>query len=309
MKKVIARAPINIALIKYWGKANASLVLPTTTSVSLTLQDLYTETIIEQGQFAFYLNDALAKPEEIARVKDVLKHFQHDQVVIRSTNHFPTASGLASSASGLAALTTGLNAFFEANYTLNELVTLTRLGSGSACRSLVDGFAIWHQQGHVETITNPFQDLMMIVMLVSTARKTISSRDAMAITKDTSPKYDQWIQESHQDYLALRQAIDQHSFHRLGEVMEQNSQRLHAVMASSQPPIVYQQAESLVLLDLVKQARKEGLFGYSTMDAGPNVKILIRGEDQSKWQAFLKKNTTLPYLISRIGGKAYAQAG
>jgi diphosphomevalonate decarboxylase len=307
MKKVISRSPVNIALIKYWGKANEQLVLPTTTSVSLTLTDLWTETTFEEGLFQFELNGKQADMNETQRVKDVLKHFRDDRVNIKSKNNFPTASGLASSASGFAALTVGLNQFFQANYTLQELATLTRIGSGSSCRSLVDGFAIWHRNGSLASIANPFEELMMLVVLISEDKKAISSREAMKITKATAPTYSQWITESEQDYLAIRNAIESKQLHQVGEIMERNSQRLHQVMKDSIPPIIYQQSSSLTVLSLVKNARKKGLFGYTTMDAGPNVKILIQKSQLSQWESLLKTNIKFRYLVSRIGGKANAQ--
>jgi len=307
MKKVISRSPVNIALIKYWGKANEQLVLPTTTSVSLTLTDLWTETTFEEGLFQFELNGKQADMNETQRVKDVLKHFRDDRVNIKSKNNFPTASGLASSASGFAALTVGLNQFFQANYTLQELATLTRIGSGSSCRSLVDGFAIWHRNGSLASIANPFEDLMMLVVLISEDKKAISSREAMKITKATAPTYSQWITESEQDYLAIRNAIESKQLHQVGEIMERNSQRFHLVMKDSIPPIIYQQSSSLAVLNLVKDARKKGWFGYATMDAGPNVKILIQKSQLSQWESLLKTNIKFRYLVSRIGGKANAQ--
>jgi diphosphomevalonate decarboxylase len=307
MKKVISRSPVNIALIKYWGKANEQLVLPTTTSVSLTLTDLWTETTFEEGLFQFELNGKQADMNETQRVKDVLKHFRDDRVNIKSKNNFPTASGLASSASGFAALTVGLNQFFQANYTLQELATLTRIGSGSSCRSLVDGFAVWHRNGSLASITNPFEDLMMLVVLISEDKKAISSREAMKLTKATAPTYSQWITESEQDYLAIRNAIESKQLHQVGEIMERNSQRLHQVMKDSIPPIIYQQSSSLAVLNLVKDARKKGMFGYATMDAGPNVKILIQKSQLSQWESLLKTNIKFRYLVSRIGGKANAQ--
>ncbi len=306
MKKVIARSPVNIALIKYWGKANEQLVLPTTTSVSLTLTDLWTETTFEEGSFAFELNNKAADEQETKRVKDVLKHFRDDHVVIKSKNNFPTASGLASSASGFAALTVGLNKFYDANYTLQELATLTRVGSGSSCRSLVDGFAIWHRNGTLESIANPFQN-MMIVVLISEDKKAISSREAMKITKATAPTYLQWTQSSEEDFQHIRTAITDQQFDRLGQIMEKNSERLHQVMKDSIPSIVYQQSSSLDVLNLVKNARKKGLVGYTTMDAGPNVKILIHQYQLEDWQQLLKKNIPYRFLVSRIGGKANAQ--
>ena len=307
MKKVIARSPVNIALIKYWGKANEQLVLPTTTSVSLTLTDLWTETTFEEGNFSFELNNKPADLQETKRVKDVLKHFRDDQVVIKSKNNFPTASGLASSASGFAALTVGLNKFYDANYTLQELATLTRVGSGSSCRSLVDGFAIWHRNGTLESITNPFQNLMMIVVLISEDKKAISSREAMKITKETAPTYASWTQASEEDFQNIRIAINEKQFDRVGQIMEMNSERLHQVMKDSIPSIIYQQTSSIEVLNLVKKARTKGLIGYTTMDAGPNVKILIQQHQLEDWKQLLKANISYRFLVSRIGGKADAE--
>jgi len=307
MKKVIVRSPVNIALIKYWGKANEQLVLPTTTSVSLTLTDLWTETTFEEGNFSFELNNKPADLQETKRVKDVLKHFRDDQVVIKSKNNFPTASGLASSASGFAALTVGLNKFYDANYTLQELATLTRVGSGSSCRSLVDGFAIWHRNGTLESITNPFQNLMMIVVLISEDKKTISSREAMKITKETAPTYASWTQASEEDFQNIRIAINEKQFDRVGQIMEMNSERLHQVMKDSIPSIIYQKTSSIEVLNLVKKARTKGLIGYTTMDAGPNVKILIQQHQLEDWKQLLKANISYRFLVSRIGGKADAE--
>ena len=307
MKKVIAHSPVNIALIKYWGKANPVTVFPTTTSVSLTLTDLWTETTFTEGPFSFSLDGRPGDEKETARVKDVLKHFHHDQVVIQSKNNFPTASGLASSASGFAALTVGLNSFFQSNYSLQELVNLTRMGSGSACRSLVDDFAIWHRDGRLTSISNPFVDLRVIIVLISEKKKNISSREAMQLTQTTSPVYAEWVKDSEDDYLAIINAIESKDFHQVGLVMERNSQRLHGVMATSQPPIVYQQAASLDVLSFVKEARQQGLVGFTTMDAGPNVKILIQGSQLPAWEQFLKSRLHHRYLISRVGGKTHAE--
>jgi diphosphomevalonate decarboxylase len=306
--KTIAISPVNIALIKYWGKADETKVLPTTTSLSLTLTDLVSTTTIQPGPFLFTLDGRIASIEEQQRVKDVLKHFRDDQVQINSYNNFPTAAGLASSASGFAALTVGLNHFFQAGLTLQELAYLTRIGSGSSCRSLVDGFAVWDLQGKVQSVNNPFDDLMMIIVLVSQEKKDISSREAMKITKASSPLYQQWIDDSLADFDNMMAAIQEKNFDKIGIIMEHNSMRLHEVMRSSSPPIIYQTEVSQQVLTVVQEARRHGLIGYATMDAGANVKILIRKGQLSQWQIFLNQKIQVPLLISHIGGCADAKS-
>jgi diphosphomevalonate decarboxylase len=78
-------------------------------------------------------------------------------------------------------------------------------------------------------------------------------------------------------------------------------------MAAATPSIIYQQPESLKVLAMVSTLRQQGLIGFATMDAGPNVKILIQGKDLSQWEDRLKKNISTSYLVTRIGGQAYAE--
>jgi diphosphomevalonate decarboxylase len=171
----------------------------------------------------------------------------------------------------------------------------------------VDDFAIWHKNGSIESLKNPFEDLRMIVVIVSDSKKAISSRDAMKITMTTAPSYSTWVQDSETDLQSMKAAIVKKDLMLVGQIMEKNSTRLHQVMADSTPAILYQQPESRNVLAMVITLRQQGLVGFATMDAGPNVKILIQGKDLSRWEEQLKKTIKSKYLVTRIGGKAYAQ--
>ncbi len=302
---VKVRSPINIALIKYWGKADEKNVLPTTTSLSLTLSDLWTETTISPNERTiFTLNNQPMNADEIQRLNPVLSHFSNTPFSIQTFNNFPTAAGLASSASGVAALTVALDRFFKTGFSFDQLVDITRVGSGSAVRSLVDGFALWHQEGHVSSLPNPFPDWRMLIVVVSKEKKAISSRDAMKITQKTAPSYPSWIQQSDVDLKEMLRAIQEKDPHAVGQIMERNSEALHAVMKDSQPSIIYQQATSLAILAFVKSLRKTIPFLYTTMDAGPNVKILVQAQDVEHVQRLLEQTFSCTVMVSRIGGKA-----
>ena len=68
----VVRAHTNIALIKYWGKRDERLFLPTNSSVSMTLDGLYTETAVTFDPAlesdAFTLNGTPGVGKEAAQV-------------------------------------------------------------------------------------------------------------------------------------------------------------------------------------------------------------------------------------------------
>ena len=305
-QKVRVFSPVNIAFIKYWGKADEESVLPTTTSLSVTLSDLWTETTISpSNEDVFWLNDRVMTEEEKIRLNSVRMHFPQEPFTLQTINNFPTAAGLASSASGMAAFTVALDAYFQTKLTLDQLVEITRKGSGSSVRSLVDGFALWHQQGHVTSIENPFTDWMMLIVVVSDSKKPVSSRDAMKQTQLTAPLYPIWRSDSEKDLRDMLDAINGKNERLVGEIMERNSARLHGIMRNSQPPVIFQQPTSLEILKMVKTLRSSYPMLYATMDAGPNVKILVKKAYSETMKKEIEQRFKCLVIVSSIGGKTH----
>ena len=111
--KAKALAHPNIAVVKYWGKVNESLRLPANSSVSITLDKLWTETEVEfdkklkkdevkliGGEFQDKEKDRVSK--HLDRIRKMTGMDLNARVVTK--NNFKKASGMASSASGFAAL-------------------------------------------------------------------------------------------------------------------------------------------------------------------------------------------------------------
>src|SRR5699024_6146316 len=150
-----AKAHTNIALIKYWGKRNESLILPTNNSLSLTLDGFYTTTTVhfqkELTADQFFLNEESIQGIQLERVTnflDLVRNLageRHLFAEVNSVNKVPTAAGFASSASGFAALAAAAARALGLKLTDQELSRLTRQGSGSACRSIYGGFAEWQK--------------------------------------------------------------------------------------------------------------------------------------------------------------------
>ena len=145
-----AFAPANIALCKYWGKRDSELNLPMTSSLSVSLGDKGTCTKISvNDQDKIILNgDMLSLDLPFAKrliaYLDLFRTQDHLHFSIETTNNIPTGAGVASSASGFAALVLALDKLFQWQLDKKHLSILARLGSGSACRSLWQGFVKWH---------------------------------------------------------------------------------------------------------------------------------------------------------------------
>ena len=157
------RAPTNIAFIKYWGKNPVweEYHIPTKSSLSFTVEGLYTETTVNaspgNGKVSFELNGKLLEPgaKEFAYIDKFFRNttkifpfLNNYDYEIKSTNNFPTAAGFASSASGFAALAKAVAYEVEEFKDYRDdkhLSAIARLGSGSASRSIPEqgGLVLW----------------------------------------------------------------------------------------------------------------------------------------------------------------------
>nr|WP_300002986.1 diphosphomevalonate decarboxylase [Tissierella sp.] len=287
--KAKARAHANIALIKYWGKSDEELSIPMNSSLSLTLDTFFTETEVEFtdriSHDLFYLNgiEDLDTLPKISKFLDLFREAQKidKRAIVKSYNHVPTAAGLASSASGFAALAAAANSASGLNCASKELSTFARKGSGSATRSIYGGIVEWEKGFNNETsfakkIDAANWDIGMVIVVVNSSKKKISSREGMKSTVLTSPLYASWAEESEKDLLAIKEAIFKQDFETMGEITERNALRMHATMLGAKPPIIYFQPKSVLVMQRVEELRESGIPCYFTMDAGPNVKILCR---------------------------------
>ncbi|KAK1309897.1 hypothetical protein QJS10_CPA08g01498 [Acorus calamus] len=172
-----ARSPTNIAVIKYWGKRDETLILPVNGSISVTLEPSHLsatttvavspsfdrdrmwlngkEILLSGGRYQSCLREIRRRAEDVKDEERGICIKREDweglHVHIASFNNFPTAAGLASSAAGFACL--GNVTLFMCSFCpcklmnvkeeTTELSSIARQGSGSACRSLYGGFVKW----------------------------------------------------------------------------------------------------------------------------------------------------------------------
>lgn len=316
--KGVARAHTNIALIKYWGKADKTLFLPMNSSLSLTLEAFYTDTKVvfddTLRQDEFYLNGEQDDSTQITRFLNLFRERMEKPLFARveSYNFVPTAAGLASSASAYAALAYATNIASGLNFDTQTLSTFARRGSGSATRSLYGGFVEWEKGVDNETskaipIDDATWDIGMVVIVVNADKKTISSRVGMEQTVNTSPFYESWKTSAMADLVAIKQSITSRDFQKVGEIAEWNGMKMHATMLSANPPICYFEPMSIIAQQQVRYLREQGIPAYFTMDAGPNVKVLCRASDMPKIVAYLSQYFDKKQLITTLPGRAAYQ--
>ena len=290
--KATALAHPNIAFIKYWGMQDEDLKLPANDSISMNIGCLSTRTTVEYDPALkadeIQLNGSYLSGAGLARVKSFMCHLRqmtgHSLFArINSENNFPTGAGLASSASAFAALALAGTAALGLTLSEQELSSLARWGSGSACRSIPGGFVEWrtdsstHQSYAASFASEQHWKLMDCIAIVSSEHKQIGSEAGMRLAA-TSPLQGARIQDTERRFSQCRQAILKHDFMTLSQVTELDCSMMHAVMMTSNPPLFYWQPQSLGIIMAVKQWQAKGLPVTYTLDAGPNVHVICPQE-------------------------------
>ena len=287
MPVATAVAHPNIALCKYWGKRDRALNLPSVGSLSLTLAPFSTTTTVEWGADfdELVLNGRTGTAAEASKVFGLLDLIDswRPRVRVLTENDFPTAAGLASSSSGFAALALAATTAAGQKRSAEELSTLARRGAGSAARSIFGGWSEWklgeREDGldsyAYEIAPQDHWDVRMIVAIFDAGPKSISSRDGMLHTQQTSPYYPAWVQSAPRDLAEARSAIRNRDLAALGTVMERSALRMHACMMAADPAVLYWKSGSLWAQETVRMLRDQGIPCAWTMDAGPNVKVLV----------------------------------
>jgi len=319
MSSVTARACANIALVKYWGKRDAALNLPAAGSLSLTLDALVTETTVDFSSAHdsdVFVLDGKSAPRELGRTQGLLDLVRARAGItarahVSSTNHFPTASGLASSASGFAALAIAASAAAGLELSPRELTILARQGSGSAARSIFGGFVRMHagdttDTAYAEPVPSPLVDRvrMVIAIVGGGAPKTHGSRDAMEHCADTSPLYAGWLDTVPKDLAVAERALATGDLAALGTIAEANALAMHATAIASRPAIIYWQPTTLAVLAHVRALRAANVAAWATMDAGPHVKVLTSVDDANRVAASLREVAGVTDVMVSASGPA-----
>lgn len=288
-----AYAPANIALCKYWGKRDAELNLPVTSSLSISLGALGAHTDIcpaENDEFILNEKEMSADHPATVRLFDFIDLFRDPdgprfKVVSKST--IPVGAGLASSASGFAACVLALDDLYGWGLQPHECSILARLGSGSASRSVYSGFVKWNageqpdgMDSYAEPLPGTWSDFCVGMVVLSDTPKKVGSREGMIRTVTTSTLYDAWPAQVEKDMQEIEEGIQKKDVAQVGIAAERNALAMHATMMAATPPLLYWKPATVEVLHRVWALRRDGVNVYLTMDAGPNVKLLFLKDEE-----------------------------
>lgn len=318
--KVEHRAPSNIALVKYWGKKDEQI--PMNPSISFTLSNSYTETIMEMAprtdfttsfQIDFFFDkepkdNFLPKIETFfTRIRNYIPFLRDYYFIVRTRNSFPHSSGIASSASGMAALAVCLmkieklfapemsDQFFH-----EKASFLARLGSGSACRSTYGGLVIWGAHSAVPESSNfygvPLRDTHEIfdtyqdsILLIDKGQKPVSSSMGHKLMID-HPYAEARFAQARQNITLLKEVLTQGDLNEFNRIVESEAIALHAMMLTSNPYYILMRPNTLSAIERIWYFRASTNTPICfTLDAGANIHLLYPESEKEKVLPFIEE--------------------
>ncbi|MED6133433.1 Diphosphomevalonate decarboxylase 2 [Stylosanthes scabra] len=306
---VTAQTPTNIAVIKYWGKRDETLILPVNDSISVTLDPSHLcttttvavspsfqqdrmwlngkEIALSGGRFQSCLREIRKRACDVEDKKKGIKITKEDwgklHLHIASYNNFPTAAGLASSAAGFACFAYALGNLMNVKEDESQLSAIARQGSGSACRSLFGGFVKWimgKEEDGSDSLAvqladeKHWDDLVIVIAVVSSRQKETSSTSGMRESVETSLL----LHHRAKRILQMEEAIKNRDFASFSRLTCTDSNQFHAVCLDTCPPIFYMNDTSHRIISIIEKwnrSEKSPQVAY-TFDAGPNAVLIAR---------------------------------
>jgi len=321
--KVTWQAPSNIALVKYWGKHSNQL--PRNPSISFTLKKAYTEMIAtyewdkrrtcHELDFSFEgkANEKFEKKIAIflQSIVPQMPFVSGLKLKIESHNSFPHSTGIASSASSMAALGLVLvsienellaqsqqESFSEKDF-FRRASYYARLASGSACRSVYGGVVIWGQNSIISESSdiyavpfdkpiNPiYENYQDSILIVSSQEKSVSSRLGHRLM-DNHPFADARYQQANRHLEELSSVLRSGDLEHFVNIIENEALTLHSLMMTSEPSYILLKANSLAIIEKVRDFRKtSNIQAAVTLDAGANIHLLYPQKDAQQVQDFI----------------------
>ncbi len=278
-------------LIKYHGLKDFKRRIPYHDSISVCAAALHSHATVEFSDSLsgdeISINDAPATPRQVTRVREVIDAIrssakQRLHARIATKNSFVGAKGLGFSASAFAAIGMAAKEALHLKISNEKLSEFVRLGSGSASRSLVGGFAIWYHnragRSFAEQLSKDVPLHMIIIpqtsdVLTEEAHEDVISspffRARLRYVKGVLPK--------------MRKAVLGNDVNAIGELAEADSLNLHAVTMTGAKELVLFSEGSIHVMRLIRNLRgMDKVPAWFSLDTGPSVFVNTSSEYASE---------------------------
>ena len=330
-------SPSNIALVKYWGK-NLDQT-PKNPSISFTLSDCKTTTsvlfkkikntskIIDfelffEGERNISFRTKIEK--FFSTIVAYCPFLSNYHLTISSSNSFPHSSGIASSASAMSALSLCIMSLekeltlIDDEFFYKKASFISRIGSGSACRSIYGGINFWGTHSDFsfgsdlystqvsKSISSKFHNYRDAILIIDEGKKEVSSSVGHELMND-NPFSQIRFKLAKNNISKLMKILESGNLNEFCNLVESEALMLHSLMMSSTPSYVLMKPATLSVINLIREFRKDSNIPVCfTLDAGANVHILFPENFSHEVINFIKKKLSVfcvkqKYILDFMG--------
>ena len=162
------------------------------------------------------------------------------------------------------------------------LASLSRLGSGSSCRSFQGPWVRWEGPTAMKLETD-FPRLTDFIIVVSAKAKTVSSSDAHLRVR-SSPLWRGRPGRARKRLEIVEGALIKQNFREIAFQAWSEFWEMHGLFHSAKESFSYWDPESKNVLAVLNKEIERDNPPIVTMDAGPNVHLLVRDSDVEEWR-------------------------
>lgn len=298
-------------LVKYHGLKDWMLRIPYHDSISVNTTSMQTHaTITDEKKGGVYTDgerNALANERLSGVVRRLSPRAKVNDFRIDSENvpsGRPKGIGYSSSAgAALTILTHRLLVGGEPD--MKALSKVARLFAASAARSLVGGFSRLYagkddEGSYAERFADEkVMDLRMVIVPLSSRLRTEEAHREVT----SSPFFEARLASAQKRCDEVEKAILGNDLTRLGVLAERDTMELHSLTMTGENRMMIMTADSVRLMEKVRQLRGDGVEAYFSMQTGPSVFINTSEKFEERVLRSVRRLGYRAYL-SRVGGEA-----
>ena len=177
---------------------------------------------------------------------------------------------------------------------------MSRLGSGSACRSVEGDLIVWGEHPEIESssdlygikypykVHDCFKNYQDTILLVDKGEKEVSSTVGHKLMHE-HPFAEHRFQQAKDHLSRLIPVLENGTISEFIKIVESEALSLHAMMLTSQPNFILMKPNTLEIINRIWKYRNDsGSAVCFTLDAGANVHVLYPESEKTSVLNFIR---------------------